>query len=557
MRILFFLSFSLFFYLYSTAQNQKDKNHLFIHLEKPGKSIRINSFAIRDSTEIPIIVALELGELHSDGYLFAFDSIACNDNIFHCYIKTGLRVYATNDSVLMLSKLHSMIKSKKYYSQGHIQSEREKIIKEFENSGYPFVKIQADSLFVLSNTLSFRYNIEKGNYIINDSIAIHGDKVLKRRFVEKYLQIIPGKPYCEKNYSAAEKKLRQLGFVGIQRIPDVWYGSDKAKLNVYLKKSNSNNFQGILGIVPPSGDETKTTVTGDLSLNLLNTFRNADLITLNWKKYDRYGQQLDVEFNYPYIFYLPTGVDLRFKLLKKDTSYITTDLRWGIPFYFQAGNHTGIIIERKSSDVLTENTTLNTGDYKRSAAGMYLKWNSFDRIILPRKGAGVEFTLITGKKEIPDISQETQTTKVDFFEQSANISYHYPISSSFGIKMSSFSGFISGSDIFMNEMWRLGGFKYLRGFDEESIYAQNYLTGNIEFKGFFGEYSNVFIFYNQAYYTRNYPVYTSDSPYGFGWGVELETPAGILSLVYALGRQFDNPVELRNSKVHISLLNRF
>ena len=261
--------------------------------------------------------------------------------------------------------------------------------------------------------------------------------------------------------------------------------------------------------------------------------------------------------NYPYIFYLPTGVDLRFKLLKKDTSYITTDLRWGIPFYFQAGNHTGIIIERKSSDVLTENTTLNTGDYKRSAAGMYLKWNSFDRIILPRKGAGVEFTLITGKKEIPDISQETQTTKVDFFEQSVNISYHYPISSSFGIKMSSFSGFISGSDIFMNEMWRLGGFKYLRGFDEESIYAQNYLTGNIEFKGFFGEYSNVFIFYNQAYYTRNYPVYTSDSPYGFGWGVELETPAGILSLVYALGRQFDNPVELRNSKVHISLLNRF
>lgn len=552
---LILLSLSLSLY----SQGGKEQYRLYIHYLKENRRTTTEKINLKTPALVDGYIRNELFRLHSRGYLTAYDSVAGNENEVHAYIRTGPRYTATDDSIFVSGRFLDIMDNRRYYSYKRNQNGCAAWLKTYENKGYPFVRIEADSMITGGDTLSFRYQINKGPYIINDSISIHGDKVLKQKFLIQYLQIYPGKPYSEKTYKQAEKNLGQLGFVVQSRPPDIWFGTDKARLNLYLKKKSANQFQGIAGIVPPSGNETKTMVTGDVSLALNNTFGHADRMGVNWKKYDRYGQQLDAEFVFPYIFYLPTGVDLRFKLLKKDSSYLTTEFRWGLPFYFQAGNYAGILFERKSSDLLTENPGLYTADFKRNAAGIYIRWNNFDRLVIPRKGAGFELHALAGRKESLAILSEGVGSPVqnDFFEQSSLFTFCWPFSSLLGIKTGLSSGFISGQDILMNEMLRLGGYKSLKGFDEESIYVQNFVAANAEFKIFIGEYSNVFGFYNHAYYKRFVPTNISDSPFGFGWGIELDTPAGILSLVYALGRQFDNPIEIRSSKIHISLLNRF
>jgi outer membrane protein assembly factor BamA len=541
------------------AQNKAEKFRLFVHVTKEGRKTKTDSYNLKDSSLYRSYIRDELYKLHSSGYLTANDSVAVSGNSINAYIWAGNRYKSGSDSIFDSGTFLGLTDNRKYYSLKKNQSECLEWIKAYENRGYPFVRIEADSLITDLHSISFRYQIYKGNYIVNDSVEIHGEKVLKQKFLIQYLQIYPGKPYSEKIYSQVIKNLNQLGFVSQSRPPDVWFGSDMARLNIYLKKKSANQFQGIVGIVPPSGNETKTTATGDVSLALTNTFGHADKMGINWKKYDRYGQQLDAEFVYPYLFYLPTGIDLRFKLLKKDSTYLTTEFRWGVPIYFQAGNHAGILYERKSSDILVENPGLFTSDFTRNAAGFYTKWNNYDRLLIPRKGAGLEIRALVGKKESVNrmTNELTAVSQSEFFEQSSYFSVSYPLSSLIGLKTDFSSGFISGPEILMNEMHRLGGYKSLKGFDEESIYVQNFASANAEVKIFIGEYSNVFAFYNQAYYRRFVPNDISDSPYGFGWGIELETPAGILSLVYALGKQFDNPIEIRNSKIHISLLNRF
>jgi len=49
----------------------------------------------------------------------------------------------------------------------------------------------------------------------------------------------------------------------------------------------------------------------------------------------------------------------------------------------------------------------------------------------------------------------------------------------------------------------------------------------------------------------------TDTPIGFGAGTSFETKAGIFSLTYALGRQFNNPVELRGGKIHFGFTSLF
>lgn len=49
----------------------------------------------------------------------------------------------------------------------------------------------------------------------------------------------------------------------------------------------------------------------------------------------------------------------------------------------------------------------------------------------------------------------------------------------------------------------------------------------------------------------------SDQPFGFGAGFSFGTNLGIFSISYALGKQFNNPIELKNGKVHFGYVTYF
>ncbi len=69
--------------------------------------------------------------------------------------------------------------------------------------------------------------------------------------------------------------------------------------------------------------------------------------------------------------------------------------------------------------------------------------------------------------------------------------------------------------------------------------------------------SYLFVFYDQSWYERNVQNYVHDAPFGFGAGMSFGTKIGIFSLTYALGKQFNNPILFRDSKVHFGYVAYF
>ena len=112
--------------------------------------------------------------------------------------------------------------------------------------------------------------------------------------------------------------------------------------------------------------------------------------------------------------------------------------------------------------------------------------------------------------------------------------------------------------LFRNEIYRLGGIKSLRGVDEASIVASSFAIGTVEYRFLFEENSNFFLFVDQAWWEdQSQSQLLTDKPIGFGTGTSFETKAGIFSLTYALGKQFNNPIELRSGKVHFGFTSLF
>jgi hemolysin activation/secretion protein len=126
------------------------------------------------------------------------------------------------------------------------------------------------------------------------------------------------------------------------------------------------------------------------------------------------------------------------------------------------------------------------------------------------------------------------------------------------VKIAGQGGSMVNDQLYSNELYRIGGIKTQRGVDEASIYASSFAIGTVEYRFLFEENSNFFVFVDQGWWEdqSRTPLLT-DTPLGFGVGTSFETKAGIFSLSYALGKQFNNPVELRNGKIHFGFTSLF
>jgi outer membrane protein assembly factor BamA len=126
------------------------------------------------------------------------------------------------------------------------------------------------------------------------------------------------------------------------------------------------------------------------------------------------------------------------------------------------------------------------------------------------------------------------------------------------VKLSTQFGRVFGNTIYKNELFRIGGLRTLRGFDEESIYASTYLIPTIEYRFIFEKNSNLFVFAEGAYY-ENHSVKSKydDKPMSVGAGINFETKAGIFNLSYAIGKQQGAGFDLRIGKIHAGLTALF
>ncbi|MEJ7666170.1 MAG: POTRA domain-containing protein [Hymenobacter sp.] len=77
-----------------------------------------------------------------------------------------------------------------------------------------------------------------------------GNSNTKKRFLSKYLQIVPGTPYNQQRVAAAAALLRQLPYVRLRAEPEVRFARGRARVYLLLDERPSNQFDAIVGLLP-------------------------------------------------------------------------------------------------------------------------------------------------------------------------------------------------------------------------------------------------------------------------------------------------------------------
>ncbi|OPZ97582.1 MAG: Outer membrane protein assembly factor BamA [Bacteroidetes bacterium ADurb.Bin408] len=446
---------------------------------------------------------------------------------------------------------------------------KERCLVYCENNGYPFAEVKLDSVNVVADKVSAIITCDKKNRVIFDSLNLEGNAQINKLFLMNYCGIRMNSPYNESIIKAVDRKMNNLPFLKLKQPISVIFQENSYVIKMVAARRDASNFDGILGIAPDN-ITGKVVLTGDVKLKLVNAFKAAEQIDLNWKHLDKNSQKLLAGYSQPYLFNTPFGCDYKLDLLQKDTTYISVKNKGTVKYLFDGFDHVNLMAELFKSNLLnnaafSSMTTLpDYADVSSYMLGMGFQKEAVDFRYNPSKGYTLNLSIEGGDRTIyknpflnealyNSVAMKSKKYRWEF--QSA--AYVNPFSRHV-LMMGVNSGQVFSKSLFQNELYRLGGTHLLRGFDEESILASTFAVFTTEYRFLLGELSYLNLFFDGAYY-ENYSFnnHICDRPLGFGTGFTFETKQGVFSISYALGKQFNNPLQFKSGKVHLGFVAFF
>ncbi len=449
-------------------------------------------------------------------------------------------------------------------------------------NGYPFAKIDLDSLQLSDTGISAKLEVVKGYPYYIDSIHLEGNVKISQDFIHRYLGIPDHDPYNQDKLDKIDQQLAALPYIEQTHPWDLTMLGSGAILNLYLQERKSNEINVLVGFLPANPElGGKLLVTGNADLNLKNAFGEGETIGLNWLQVQPRSPQLNLLFQRPYLFHSPFGVEMDFGLVKQDSFYLNVNAQLGLQYVLSPRQSGKVILGSVSTTVLSTDTLQVIQsrqlpaiiDMQSVSLGMEYDYNSTDYQFNPRSGNILTLLATAGNKHIKKDNQILQikdtsfnyaglydTIRLQSYQVSARIkaAHFFPLGKVSTLETMLNAGLYQSPSYFDNELFRIGGYKLLRGFDEASIYTDRFLVGTLEYRYLLGQnsYFSAFTDYGLAHYQRN-SLSFSHSYLGIGIGLAFETKSGIFNISYAAGKRNDQSLDLRQSKIHLGFVTVF
>ena len=469
---------------------------------------------------------------------------------------------------------------------GKLEKSRERLMSYLENNGYPFASVKLDSIRFDPDGIRAKILIDKGPLYKIDSIRVSGDVRIKNYFLQKYLEIEKGSIYRKDKLNQISRRLMELPFLKETRNWDMTMLGTGSTLNLYLESRKSSQINGLVGFLPDNTQVGgKLLLVGEANVNLKNALGGGEMIAVNWQQLQVKSPRLNLAFQQPYIFRTSLGLDFGFDLFKKDSSFLNLNTKIGIQYLVSARQSGKVFFQQLTTNLLTVDTnlvktTLNLPpfiDVSTSSLGIDYVFNNTDYRFNPRKGNDMGITITGGLRKIKENSTitslktdingndfdfsslyDTLNPKVYIIRAMGFATHYFQLNRQSTLKGSLQGGLIQTKDVFKNEIFQIGGYKLLRGFDEESIFATHYAVATAEYRYLIGINSFLFGFTDFGYARNNSFTDKMDHTYlGLGMGIAFETKAGIFNLTYAVGKRNDTNLNLRQSKIHFGFVSLF
>lgn len=536
---------------FAASQEKNDSTWKFFNYKTETRQYEMD-FEKKPFTDSTLVKALD--SLKTIGYFtVVLDSIKGNN----AYLNKGKmykNIWVKNDSIFNHRQ--------DWFPVRNLDSLIHTVTEQYAAKGYPFSKVELIPEGFHKNEARIRLKVELFASRTIDGIKVEGYKKLSKGYIKHSLGLKKGKIYNESELKKISEKMQYNNFIEEVRGAQTLFQTDSTTIYLYVKKVKSNIFDGVLGFGNDANGDFQ--LNGNVKIELNNNFNGMEQIRLNWIATADKSTSLDLNVRIPYLFKSPVGTQTDFKLFRKDSVFVNTRIEERLFYQITQNSNIGINFSHESSNfVLDEYPEIAAlyDDFNKSGYGLSYEFTlpSSNRLL---EGQSALFliakTLKRKGQEKNPLNNEITKTDAQQYEIGIKAFKIFTLLPKHLIKVQAEGyGLFSNRDFFSeNELYRIGGFGSVRGFNEESITASTYGIAGLEYRFLPNDGFYVSMFGDYAF-VENKATGINENLFGVGAGISFLTQLGIFNLSYAVGKQSDTSFDFRNSKIHFGILARF
>ena len=441
------------------------------------------------------------------------------------------------------------LKSKSEIFTKNLDSLKQNINQRYTNEGFAFNRVKTQFLGFENDVPKVEISVFKGDKRVINGFVLQGFTKVPKRFIKNLEKEFVGKTYDDVNLLKINSRLENHPFLMLEKNPQTLFTKDSTQIYLTFQKKKSNNFDGIIGF--GNNDKKKFTFTGSINLNLKNVFNSFETISLYWQRNQQSGQNFDLQTDIPYLFGSNIGANLNMNIYRQDSTFANVKFRPALYFHLSSKQKIGARGNFEISSVL-DDTYTSGQDFSKKGIGAFYEFTETSEEPL-----FVYKTKIIGEADLlssfyQNLDKTFQQTRYFLF---AERNFHLKGNHYFNMKAES-AMLDSDGEITTNELFRIGGYNSLRGFNEQSLFTDFYAFGGVEYR-YLVSNQTFFDVFGQLANVRNSSLKTTSKLYSFGLGFNFLLPIGLMTFQISNGQEFNNPFKFQDTKIHWGIISKF
>ncbi len=555
---------------------------------KRQKNIRHDAQNLKDTLMLQTLSYQWALEARKKGkYEFALDKYVLRRDSLLLFFFEGKKYITENIVVkdlpityLQKYEIDKMIRKHHALATEEVEEALKKCVYDYQTIGYPFAHFTAlspifrrqgqDTIFT---TLTYQFLPEK-KFII-DSLIFIGRKKERNPFLYSMIRLSPQDAYNQEAIDNVQKILNNsIYFKNVKTPITTFSANGKAKIRIPLEAKRANKFDVLVGVLPPSNTTNSTDQrfqwTGTTDLALVSVIGYGESIQLKLEKLTLTSARVNMKVNVPYIARLPLQANVEFELQKQNIDFLNVKGLAGGEYGFSSFlsvraqykyKRTSITDSLRNAIRLNKRKP-NVLDGSQTLYNVGFKYENLDYRFSPKKGLWATLDLGIGRKiikkdtRLPTAIFDTLVLSQPTLESEIWLKGYFPVSKRGVIHLANRTYYLAQKKIYQSDQTQLGGGRSIRGFNENQFFSDAFTSFTGEYRFILEQNSFLFVFCDYGI-LRDKATATTYKPLGLGLGMNYETPAGIVSFSYAVGKVGDIAFQPGRGKIHVGLVSLF
>ncbi|WP_146106899.1 ShlB/FhaC/HecB family hemolysin secretion/activation protein [Polaribacter porphyrae] len=528
---------------------------LIINSKKENEKLILKKIDFKKKHNDSVSVYIEISKISSylkkKGFFTnTIDSITIkNHKIFIAYFSLNKKV---NKALISISEGDKVFFDEKKIKKNSVeipikelQVKLEEISKKLDLEGRSFSKVKLENIKINNNILFAELKIYQSKKRKFNKVIVKGYINFPKSFLKNYFNIKDNTVFNKEKIKNISLLTKSLEFVKEIKSPEVLFTKDSTSLYLYLKKRQNNSFDGIVNFA--SKENGGILFNGNIDLKLSNVLNTGEKFNLFWNSIGNERQEFKISSEIPFIFNSKFSPKVIFSIYKQDSTFLNTKFESKVFYNINSKAKLALTYNTESSENTDTNINNNIETFDNYFFGINFQYRVPKNDVFFNNKLYININPSFGQRK-------TQSIKSNQLKLTANASYIFDLSKRSSIYIKNETGYLNSNNYFDNELFRIGGANSIRGFNEQSLFTNNYSYFNLEYRYLTSTES---FLYSITDFGGLNTVKSQQNFLTLGLGYLFIKNKSIININISLAKKNRTNVNIQDTKLIISLVTMF